>query len=160
VFKVLGISIILMLIMDLTFIVTDTITVNNRIESIAVVIQDELSRNNSVPDLIKPLFNEQLKSVGDRSNIVAKYADGSPLVRWNIDQGIVYNGVTYPPINQANVKQYGEKLKLVIQVKMQPNSLVFVRNSGNNGNSFIQRNKAIEYTRTYVYEVPALRYLK
>lgn len=156
VFKVLGGSILIMFLLDVIFIVADTITVNNRIESISLVMQDELSRNNCIPDSIAPLFLNQLKEIQKNSNVVSQEADG---IVSNIDRDLTIDGVRYESVAESNVKNYGDKLTLVIQVKMQPQSLIFFKTASNNYGSFLGR-KTFEYTMTYKYPVPALRYLK
>jgi hypothetical protein len=76
-----------------------------------------------------------------------------------MDRSITVDGVTYPAISEENVKDYGEELTLVVQVNMEPKSMVFYRDSASNGGSFLGR-KPFNYTSTYIYTVPALRYLK
>lgn len=151
VFKVLGISIILMLILDMFYIVGDTLSVNNRVESTALVMQDELSRNNSIPNSIKPLFERQLNDIKSNSNVVKE-------VRTNMSNNLTIGGVNYPSVSESNIKDYGELLTLVIVVEMEPKSLLF-RKQANSEGSFLERN-VLSYTRTYKYQVPALRYLK
>lgn len=152
VFKVLGISIILMVIMDAVFVIADTIVVNNRIEALAVVMQDELSRNNAIPNDSATLFDNQLREVIENSNIATE-------INWNLNSAVTAESSTYPPINEANVKDYGELLTLAITVKMEPRSMMFFQNTSANDGSFLGTS-IIEYTSEYIYKVPALRYLK
>lgn len=156
VFKVLGISIVLMIVLDLVFVVVDTLTVNNRIESMAIVIQDELSRNNCIPDSIAPLFIEQIKSIKTKSKVMNQEANG---LITNIDRDVTVDGVTYKALSEANVKEYGEELQLVIVATMEPKSVMFVRDAGNNEGSFLTK-RVFSYQTEYEYTVPALRNLK
>lgn len=151
VFKVLGISLVLMFLLDIFFVVADTISVNRRLESLALVMRDELSRNNCIPNDIRGLFINQLEEINNSSIVMVDYD-------WNLDHPVTVNGVTYPPINEENVKNYGDQLYLVIVAKMRPRSLMFTNPANNNG-SFLA-SSVMEYDRTLVYSVPALRYLK
>lgn len=152
VFKVLGISIIMMIIMDVSLMVIDTITVKNRIETLSIVMQDELSRNNAIPDDIATLFDTQLREVVNKSNIATD-------IEWNLNGPKTAKGQTYPAINEANVVDYGELMHLVIRVKMEPHSILFYKDTKQNGGGFLGTNK-LKYVDEYVYPVPALRYLK
>lgn len=152
VFKALGVSILLMILMDITFNVVDTVTVNNRITTLSTVMQDELSRHNSIPDDIAVLFKNQINDVVTNSNVATD-------IRWNIDESITVKGKTYPPINELNVQDYGKELTLVIVVRMQPNSLVFYRDPSQNSGGFLGKN-IFQYDQVFTYKVPALRYLK
>jgi hypothetical protein len=153
VFKVIIISILAMVALDGATMLIDTVTVNNRIDKTAGVISDELSRNNSIPNSIKDLFSSQIQSIVDRSTVAVE-------IKTNFDQTLTdKNGVQYSPINEDNVRDYGENIILAIQVKMNPHSLMFVKDPDKNNGSFLTT-LGYEYTRTYTYSVPALRMLK
>jgi len=153
VFKVLGISLILMLLMDVLLLTVDTITVNNRVESLSLIIRDELSRNNSIPDDIADLFDAQLRDIVNSSNVAVDY-------KWNLHDPIVVDGVTYGPIDSSHVKDYGEILELAIVVTMEPHfTMLLGAESKARGDTFFAR-AFFSYDRVYVYKVPALRYLK
>lgn len=152
VFKVLGISIILMLLLDMSYIVVDTLSVNNRVASVSEVMKNEISRNNCVPNSISPLFLQQLNDIKSSSNVVKA-------VRTNISNNITVDGQTYSALSEANVKDYGTLLTLIIQVDYEPHSLMFYKSAGQNSGSFLGRT-SFNYTQTYKFQVPALRYLK
>lgn len=153
VFKVIGLSVIMMLIMDLVLIVSDTVTVNNRIEALSLVIQDELSRHNAVHGDIGPMFDKQLKEIVENSNIAKD-------VKWNWNDIVTINGVSYGPINENHARNYGDIIDLVITVEMEPKFFMILGTSSQqSGGKFLGRG-TFSYTREYHYKVPALRYLK
>lgn len=153
VFKLIIISILAMVILDAGTMIVDTLTVNNRITKQSSVISDELSRNNCIPDSIKDLFTAQINSIVTKSNVAVD-------IQTNFDQTITdASGTQYTPINEDNVREYGENIVLAIQVTMRPHSLMFVKDPSTNDGSFL-KTLGYEYTRTYTYSVPALRMLK
>jgi hypothetical protein len=152
IFKVLGISIIMMLLLDILYIVGDTLAVNSRVTSVAGVMQDEVSRNNCIPNSIKPLFISQLNTIKGSSNVVKG-------IKTNISNSLTVDGKTYDSLSESNVKGYGTLLTLIIQIEMEPKSLIVYKGAGQNNGSFLGRG-AFTYTQTYKYQVPALRYLK
>jgi hypothetical protein len=165
VFKVLGLSMIIMLGMDITFLVVDTITVNNKIETISTVIKDELSRHNYVPNEIVELFKSQIAKVDSNSRTAIGWDS-------NLDKDLTINGVKYKSLSQnsSSVAQYGEMMTLVIQVTMEPKFLTLQSKSSGDGNGSTSGGSTANgttlgfssytYTREYIYDVPALRYLK
>jgi hypothetical protein len=165
VFKVLGLSMIIMLGMDMTFLVVDSVTVNKRVETISTVIRDELSRHNYIPDEILPLFNKQLAKVDENSRTAIAWTS-------NMDKDLVVNGVSYPSLAQSKARDYGQMMTLVIQITMEPKFLSLQSKSSDGtgadgGSSNVGTAKgttlgfsSYTYTLDYIYDVPALRYLK
>lgn len=151
VFKVLGISLVLMLALDLFTLVVDTINVNNKINTLAIVIRDEMSRNNSIPDRVISVFDQQINRIIENSSGAVGY-------RTNFYNDLTINGRTYSSVNEANARDYGELMHLVIQVEMAPRILFL--GGLDNQNTTPLRIGSFSYTQDYVYEVTALRYLK
>lgn len=153
IFKVLFLSIMMMIIMDLSLVVADTLSVNNRLNSIQMTMKHELAKNNSIPDTIRPLFEEQLDDTVENSNVASRYTS-------NLNRSISIDGVTYPAVNEANVQDYGSLLKLVVVVEMKPRSiLLFTKKPELNDDSMLKVGTATFYLRK-IDDVPALRFLK
>ena len=153
VFKVLMLSTIILMLFNLAFIVFDTTTVRSRVESLSLVMQDELTRNNSMPSDMVDLFNKQLTTIMDRSNIVTG-------LQTNMTAPITVDGVTYPSLDKA--REYGDLMTLVIKVDLEPHGLQYVKNKsdvGSGGNGALKW-ASYNYTSVFKYEVPALRVLK
>lgn len=154
VFKFIGISIIVMLLMDVSLYVIDRVTVNNRINSAMKVIEDELARNNCIPDDIAPMLDNSLKSIVAKSNTAVD-------IKWNLNTSEQSKGVTYQPINAANVKQNGEMAYLVVKVKFRVKSIMFdMDGQGEEGIKSKFKEGFATVVNEYVSPVPMLRYLK
>ncbi len=155
VFKILGISIISMAVLDTSLVVVDTLSVHNKIVAQSNVMQNEIARNNCVPNTIEPLFTSQLNSVVSQSNI----ATG---VKSNLNGNVTIDGTSYNSIGEDNVKDYGETQTLAISVEMSPTRIAGVGRgqAGSNDGSFLTKKRGFKYNLDYVYTVPCLRYLK
>lgn len=155
VFKIIGISIIGMAILDTSLVVVDTVTVHNKVVSMSNVMQNEVARNNCVPNAIEPLFNKQLESIKNQSNIATD-------IKSNIDGAITIDGKRYDSIGESNVKDYGDTQTLAISVEMSPTRIAGVGRgqAASNDGSFLTKKKGFKYTLDYTYAVPCLRYLK
>jgi hypothetical protein len=153
VFKVLGVSIVLMLIMDVLFLVIDTVTVNNRVVNLASTMQNELARNNCIPDDSAILFLGKLNDIQLRSNMVGG-------IKTNLADSITINGRQFQSVSENNVSFYGEISTLVIRVEMRVASLLFYKNSKDGSGNFLSRDNFLSYNLTYIYDVPSLRFLK
>lgn len=155
VFKIIGVSIIGMAVLDTSLVVVDTVSVHNKVISMANVMQNEIARNNCVPASIEGLFLKQLDSIKEQSNIATD-------VKSNIDGNITIDGNRYDSIGEVNVKDYGETQTLAISVEMSPTRIAGVGRgqAANNDGSFLTKKSGYTYTLDYVYNVPCLRYLK
>ena len=150
VFKFIGLSLIFMLTLDTSFIIVDTINVHSRMMSISNMMQNEIARNNCIPNASAGLFNTQINQVVENSVVATAYTT-------NIDTSSTVNGNVYAPINESNVKDYGEIQTLAMNVTMNPATLYFANNTVK-GLQRIQSD--VTYNLSYVYPVPCLRYLK
>lgn len=153
VFKVLGVSIILMLIMEVSLQVVDTVTVNNRVESTMRIMQDELARNNCIPDDIAPMLDKNLRDAISKSKTAVD-------IKWNLDTSEKVDGVAYQPINSANVKQNGEIAYLVVKIKYQRRSIMFNMDGSGEGIKSKFKDNMFTVVDSKVIPVPMLRYLK
>lgn len=154
VFKVIGFMVILIFLLDIGFNVYDRLTAYNRIQTIGRTISEEATKHNAIPNTIRDLFETQLTTVADRSFAVKR-------VDWNIDHAMTVAGYTapVPAINEANVRNYGEEVVIVIRVTYQLQSLFFSQPSVD-GDSMLEYSVLPENTVDYVFTVPALRVLK
>lgn len=144
VFKTLGLSIILMFLLDTTLVAVDTININSRVTNMAGVMQNEVARHNSMPDELRDLFDDQLKDLVERS--------------------LVATGVTHnmeQDLNSATPLNYGDIATLEINVDMAPTKVYLTSGGDRTGQegSLLGR-EVLNYTLTYTYNIPCLRYLK
>lgn len=161
VFKVVAVSMILMFLFSVVYNVIVIMSVNSKINSLAVIIKQVLEENDCIPNGIASTFNSDFKSIESSSNGMVSS------ISWNLNNSYTdSNGITYNQINQSSVStynvNYGTDLTLVIIVDLSPNW--FFLNS-NGGLSSTQSSNTLSSTQssntlTYVWSVPALRYLK
>ena len=154
VFKLIGMSIILMLLLDTSFTVVDTLNVNSRVKDVETILKYELSKHNALPEEIAQTLDAQLQDIVDTSQIATRY-------RWNYDSTINTYGRSYVPINEANVRDYGEEIEYIIQIDMRLDAIITGGQTVTpGGNDFDVVDEGIIYVETYSDIVPALRYLK
>lgn len=150
VFKILGMSLIFMFLLDMSLLAVDTITVNSRVTSLANVIQNEVARNNCLPDSLSLMFRGQLQTIVDQSNVATA-------VETNFTGNMtVEGGGVMPSISQNNPGNYGDLRPVAIKVKMSPWKILM----GNTASSVSKVRDGLDYDLTYVYHTPCLRYLK
>ena len=157
VFKILGGSIILMILLDAGLVIADTISVNSRVTSLSITLQKEVAKNNCLPNALVPLFESQLNDIIDKS-LVATSIKSNINMNLTVDSGII------PSLGESNVKDYGELQTLAIAVEMSPSRVVFADSPTGTVKSVnnIERQVggSLSYTLNYEYTVPCLRYLK
>lgn len=150
VFKVIATCIIIFTLAEVSIQAIDRIVVNNRIDSLAEVIKDEMARHNSIPDALAPMLEAELKSIADRSLTTVS-------IDWNYDHAIAVNGLpTTAPLNSANIRNYGESMTLVITVNSKMSTIMFGSPSVNDLSVSDVNMKPFHK----VYSTFALRYLK
>lgn len=154
VFKILGLSLILMLLLDATLMVVDTINVHNRVQDVESVLRYELSKYNSIPDEIAETLDEELRDIVANSSVAWGY-------KWNWKSTVTSKGKTYPPINEANVRDYGEQIEYIIKLDMRITRLdVKGDRITMDSNTYEAEDQGYGYISVYKDIVPALRYLK
>lgn len=155
VFKVIIITIFASVIYSTVNNIADATTVKNRMDALALLMQDEISRNNGMPDAVVGMFNEQLQSIDERSSVAIRY-------RTNMTEDVEYNGKVYPAL--SNTGEYGDLMPLIIQYRMVPTFFTYRNNA-----KASERTEGFEssmnrigygYTLTFSVDVPALRNLK
>lgn len=147
VFKLIGITMVLLIVADTAFMLVDAYTTNSRIQAQANLMQMEIAKNNYMSDAAIQMFKGEVitDSVGNTTGTGFAYISHLS----NVYQQIEFNETE---VNQ--VKDYGDYHKLVITAVITPwhyhttgrmDSLTKVENTS---------------TINYTYTVPCLRYLK
>lgn len=157
VFKVIMVSMIMMLTLHATTVVMDTLNVRSRVQDVETILKYELAKHNAVTDELGALLDRKLQDIVDNSNVATQY-------RWNWQNSITTYGKTYPAINEANVRDYGEEIEYLIQLDMRVPLFIYGQNPNEpitpEGDEFQIEPEGIIYVDTYSDVVPALRYLK
>ncbi|MBT9139114.1 MAG: hypothetical protein DDT31_01695 [Syntrophomonadaceae bacterium] len=148
VFKVVAMSLIMMILLDTSLMIVDSILVYTRISAIATNIQTEISKNNAVPDVLADLFLSQLNDVVGQSRVASD-------LRTNMTGNLVIDGVLHESVAQSNQKRYGEFHTLVISVTMSPSAIFFTTAEAD---SLVRT--TTNYVLNFISIVPCLRYLK
>lgn len=150
VFKILGMSLILMFLLDMSLLAIDSINVNSRVTSLANVIQNEVARNNCLPDSLSLMFRGQLEQIVENSNVATS-------VETNFTNNLSVDGSgIIPTIAQTNPGNYGDLVTVAIKVRMSPWRIVM----GRSAYSMNKVRDGLGYNLTYLYHTPCLRYLK
>lgn len=157
VFKVIMVSMIMMLTLHATTVVMDTLNVRSRVQDVETILKYELAKHNAVTDELGAMLDRKLQDIVDNSNVATQY-------RWNWQNSITTYGKTYPAINEANVRDYGEEIEYLIQLDMRVPLFIYGQNPDEpitpEGDEFQIESEGIIYVDTYSDVVPALRYLK
>jgi hypothetical protein len=144
VFKILGLSLVLMFLLDTTLVAIDTININSRVTNIAGVMQNEIARHNCMPDELRVLFEGQLEDIVDRSLVATGF-------RHNMADDL----------SPLNAMDYGEIATLEISVDMAPTRVFFANGGSRAGQEGpLLGRQILNYTLNYTYHIPCLRYLK
>lgn len=152
VFKVLAISIVLMLTLDTATLVMDRLVLNKRINDIGSTLELEMSKYNSVPDNIATLYQKKLDEAVSRSLYVEK-------ISWNLNNTLTVDDKSYEPVGEDYVRETGEELVLVIRVESKIRSILFSKKADSSTGSFLST-RFLDREDDYVFTAPALRYLK
>lgn len=159
VFKILALSILLMLLLDTVMILTQVISIHSRIESISGLIQTEIARNNCLPTATANAFQEYINNVAGENRLMSNQFNtgSSEDIKTNFTSSFTdSNGVEHKDLTPDNAKNYGEITELAIEVKLHPMYVVMGRTSIDS----LQRSNFLDVTLDYIYKVPCLRYLK
>ncbi|HFL3696651.1 TPA: hypothetical protein ACG3QY_001761 [Clostridioides difficile] len=149
VFKTLASFMILMVLVNIVAVCVDSLVVHSRVEALSIVMQNEIARNNCIPKSITPLFERQLNSIVEQSNVATE-------IKSNVENSLMIEGTQYQAIDEEHVKEYGDIQTLAIRITMNPSSVVVSRKDG----ALLELIKDYKYELNYKYTVPCLRYLK
>lgn len=156
VFKTIALTMIIIVVADLFLTVTDVFNVNKQVNSLATSIKAEVRSNNAIPEDMAESIDEQLKDIAKRSLTVSKNPNA---IRWNWKTSTSDDeGNVYEPINEDNVKDYGESIDIHIQVDFAPKLNLFQTRKGQGTQNVTT--DLITKTQDYVYPVIGLRNLK
>lgn len=155
-FKILGLSLVFMLLLDTGLTVFQTVSVYNKVSTLTGLMQNEVAKNNCMPDTLADMFEVQLQRVVD---------DVSPITRGyksNMTETVTSNdGTRYPSLSPDNTKQYGEITELYVAITMRPSFLIWRPAAGNTANqSLLSRAVNLDYDLEFTYHIPCLRYIK
>lgn len=145
VFKFMGISIILMLLLDTSLMLFDIVTTTNRIQSQASFMQMELAKNNYISEEANTIF-EGTEDTDGFAFISAKS---------RVFDNIAYN---YQDLDKAEIGQYGDFKTLRITADFNPWGYIISPKIYANADKGLKEvhHGNVEFT----YTVPCLRYLK
>lgn len=152
VFKIVGLSIILMAAVDATTILIDGVVVNNRINSLGNKMALEMSKYNCLPDNMVELYQGEMDDIKAKSLYTKK-------ITWNKDSSVLAKGENHSPVGEEYVRDTGEELTLAIRVDYTWRSLLFSKGADSETGSFLS-SVSSERTRDYTFNASALRYLK
>lgn len=158
-FKAIALSIIFVIIWDVGFYLWRVNALNDRVESLAVSMQEVITKNNYIPSGQKALFEEILRSIRDDMNSGDAFIQ---TIGWN-------SSVTssYSPTGISNlIKQtdypasYGDVMVLHLEVVVNASGWTqqgsSVTGGGNGASTFVRQLDDI--VLSYVYLVPCLNY--
>lgn len=154
IFKLIGISIMAMILFDTSIMLVDAFTTNDRIQAQALLMQQEIARNNYLPDKARSAF------IGVKStDTTIGYGFEHILELSNVYEKIEFNGDKDIGGAKAlnEVKDYGDFHILRINAEIDPWHYYFT-GVVNNGNGIRQVRSTGNIS--YIYYIPCLRYIK
>ena len=162
-FKGIAFAIIFVIVWDLGFYLWRANALNQRMESIAVSMQEVVSKNNYLPEGDRAMFNSILNSIKDDMNVSDTFINAFD---WNYNDNCVFDSSTLQSNLGSNklIKKmkypasYGDVMVIELRVNLNATYWTQVNTSskGNSGDTFVKNNKGIVFTYTYL--VPCLKY--
>lgn len=162
VFKILGGSLILLLLLDLCTFSFDTFTTLSRVNAVVNNLEMEISRYNGLPSQkICDMYGQKLVDCTLNRSNVASYVGANFTAHTNVVDGSKtadFNGSistasdTYDDL--GDLKEYGDMQKLCIRLKLN----VFTYTMTGSLSSFAKEHGVVGIS--YVYDVPCLKYTK
>lgn len=162
-FKGIAFAIIFVIVWDLGFYLWRANALNQRMESIAVSMQEVVSKNNYLPEGDRLMFNSILNSIKDDMNVSDTFINAFD---WNYNDNCVFDSSTLQSNLGSNklIKQMGYPASygdvMVIELRVSLNATYWTQvntgSQGNSGDTFVNNNTGIVFTYTYL--VPCLKY--
>ena len=152
VFKVLALSMLFMLILDTSLLVVEIVSTHSRVSNLTGIMQMEVARNNCMPTALVETFENALNDIENGSTLMDKFGtngDGLNYITTNMETDL----------SPDNVKDYGQFIDLVVEVKLHPTYAYYNPNRNGTNDSWLNTVDS-EMTLKYEYRVPCLRYLK
>ena len=160
VFKLIGVTIVALIIFDTATMLSDAFITNNRIQAQANLMQQEIAKNNYMSKEAHDMFKGKLLPSGESTGF-QRISDLSKVygaIRFNYQNDLnAFRGgldsSVYDIDSVDKIKDYGEFQTLVIAARFNPWQFYYSL-----GNVFT-REESHNYI-TYTYTIPCLRYLK
>lgn len=153
-FKVLGFTVLFILLLDTSLVVIDTVTVYNNTATKIEAVLAEVSNHNCVPVEAEKMFKNQLEQVVSQSDV----ATG---VVTNMKVDVVRNGKTYKSLSPDNAGEYGDILVLYVEITCDPMQVYLNTDSEERGREgLLTKGKRGAYTLKFEKDASCLRYLK
>lgn len=143
-FKILICSMLFMFLLDTTLLLVEIISIHSRVSNMTGIMQTELARNNFMPTNMANSFEEFLTDIAESSTIMT-----ASDVRTNFGE-----------LTADNAKEYGEIQDLKVYMTIHPGFVYYNSNRNDANQSWLGRRDPINYTLSYEFKVPCLRYLK
>lgn len=138
VFKIVGGSLVIFMLLDTGMFILDTFSAISSVTTVASNMQVDISKYNGLPSqVMRDKYKQKLNEISDHSNTVASISS-------NID-------------NLANIKGYGEKQVLTIELSV--NSFAYVMPKAS-VNGFVKEFLPAPVKLEASYDVPCLKYRK
>lgn len=159
VFKILGFSIILMMLLDISFTLIDTYNVYMKVSNVGNLMQNEVARHNGLPEgAMADTFGEMLVDIAERSRVVDGVGANfeSSVTSSTVD--VKFDDTDYQGYEclTSSIKNYGEMCDLTIRVRI--NTLGYAMPNAKMDN--FRRVTLGNSVLVFNYRVPCLRYLK
>lgn len=153
-FKAIAFSIIFIIVWDVGFYLWRVNALNDRMESLAVSMQEVITKNNYIPSGQKAMFEEIMQGIKDDMNVGDTFIK---TIGWNSSVVTNYSpsGITNPILQTEYPASYGDVMVLNIEVVVNASGWTQV-GSGNGADSFVKDSGNV--VLSYVYLVPCLNY--
>lgn len=162
-FKGIAFAIIFVIVWDLGFYLWRANALNQRMESIAVSMQEVVSKNNYLPEGDREMFKSILNSIKDDMNVSDTFIN---FFDWNYNATCAFDSSTLQSNLGSNklIKKmkypasYGDVMVIELRVSLNATywTQVNTGSRGNSGDTFVNKNTGIVFTYTYL--VPCLKY--
>lgn len=159
VFKTIAITVIMLVICDLCFFIFKAYALNQRIESIMVTMQQEVSKNNYLPEDTYSMYEGMLKDLITQFN-----TGGSEFIRGininyshncdfnpDLSSGLTFSKKLNTPADYGDIA--------VIEIKVSINAATWYIDSSKDNTLDQYNRRIVTKDLTYTYQVPCLRYI-
>lgn len=159
-FKAIAFAIIFVIVWDVGFYLWRANALNQRMESVAVSIQEVVSKNNYLPEEEKEMFRNILNTIRADMNNSDVFIEK---ISWNYAYPSSYQPQILDSDNKNIVRyrmdtpaSYGDVM--VIEIHVLVNATVWgqIGGIGNRADSFVRDSSRVNFTYTYL--VPCLKY--
>lgn len=160
-FKAVAFSIIFVIIWSVSFYLFKAYSLNQKIESVMVTMQQEVSKNNYLPQSTYDMYEEMLRGIAGTMN---GNEAGSFVRGFNINY---HHNSAFQPTSVGGVNyvtrldtpgNYGDVAVIELQVTM--NAVEWFYDPAEDGAANqVQTDNNAATTLTYTYQVPCLRYI-